>query len=159
MVCIFYHKQKSKEYIIRIRDEDVEADEYVIRPSNGNGETSNDNLKVWRCRMYFPPCLPFLWLYILSWICCWPSRSDIWAASLLSTPRWNHLHSSLWKHFALDCNFNFERTQVLTSNGFASVLRVLLNSCFSDDISEFKFWTIQSSLDAKIVRDFLWCGL
>ncbi|KAF7836531.1 YJU2 splicing factor-like protein [Senna tora] len=34
---------KSEEYVKRIRDEDIENDEDEVQPSNGIGETSNDN--------------------------------------------------------------------------------------------------------------------
>ncbi|KAI9083149.1 hypothetical protein K1719_034882 [Acacia pycnantha] len=37
--------RKSKELIKRIRDEDLEDDEFIVAPSNGNGETSEDHMK------------------------------------------------------------------------------------------------------------------
>ncbi|KAI9083128.1 hypothetical protein K1719_034861 [Acacia pycnantha] len=37
--------RKSKELIKRIRDEDLEDDEFIVPPSNGNGETSEDHMK------------------------------------------------------------------------------------------------------------------
>ncbi|KAI9083177.1 hypothetical protein K1719_034910 [Acacia pycnantha] len=37
--------RKSKELIKRIRDEDLEDDDFIVEPSNGNGETSVDHMK------------------------------------------------------------------------------------------------------------------
>lgn len=45
---------KSKELVKRIRDEDLETDDFIIKPSNGNGETSDDNMKRRRMSEEFP---------------------------------------------------------------------------------------------------------
>ncbi|KAI9083152.1 hypothetical protein K1719_034885 [Acacia pycnantha] len=49
--------RKSKELIKRIRDEDLEDDEFIVAPSNGNGETSEDHMKASSPQGRGRPCL------------------------------------------------------------------------------------------------------
>lgn len=49
MTCFFLtqYMQNSKDYVRRIHDDDLDDDEDLLEPLNGNGETSNHMFKVW----------------------------------------------------------------------------------------------------------------
>ena len=64
----YYPQQNSTDYVRRIRDEDIETEEQLVRLSNGHGETSNSSPKVWRCQVYTSVVIDF------SVMSCWPNK-------------------------------------------------------------------------------------